>query len=248
MRTIFPVLAAIGAAAVLAAPRADAQLTSAELYVNVDAGASAFDEGVPSDVQSFSDGPRTEDVFLLGGTIPWHLQAVAGGGSASTMGEIVYLATNTSQIFTRGDFTMGAAAAAPAAALAGFDVVLSISFQVENATTYTLSGYVQTGRELDGPEIVACQIDGVVLAGDSRATPLPAGTYAIDAQRTLYPGETAVLQCAAASSGGSGDSNALAWEVAVEGLPEPGAAASTLLCVGSLAAVGRIRRGARRRA
>ena len=97
------------------------------------------------------------------------------------------------------------------------------------------------GRALDGPEVVACQYNGVVLAGDSRAEPLAPGVYPIDAERTLYPGEVGSLECAAASSGGQSDSNTLEWQVAVEGLPEAESGTGMLAAGGTLAAIKRRR-------
>ncbi len=226
----------------LGAMPASAQLSSAELFVNIDAGVSASDMNSPLVSDSFSDGPRTFDVFLASGNIPWDLQVESGGGEAETEGQIEYLATTTSQIFARGDFTMRAAAASPASALAGFDAVMSISFEVETQTTLSLTGFVSTGRELSNPEVVVCQFNGQVLAGDSRATPLAAGTFTFDVERGLFPEETAVIECSAASSGGQANSNTLAWEVTVNGLPEPETTLGTLVGVGALGALARRRR------
>ena len=95
-----------------------------------------------------------------------------------------------------------------------------MDFRVAAPTAYTLTGYVSTAVALDEPEVASCQINGVVLAGDTRATPLPAGTYPILDERFLYPEETASLECSAKSSGALGESNEVAFEVAVNGLPE----------------------------
>lgn len=232
-------------AASVAAPRAGAQLSSAELFVDIDAGVSATDMNIPTDGDSFSDGPRTSDIFLGSGSIPWDVQAAAGAGSATSVGQIQYLATTTSQIYARGDFEFITSVGGDAAALGGFDAGVSIRFQVAIETPYTITGFVSTAQALDGPQVVSCQINGTILAGDTRATPLAAGTYLIDAQRTLFPGETAVLECSAAASGGQNDANTLAWEVTVNGLPEPGPALATLTGVGTIAALARRRRPAR---
>ena len=225
----------------LLAPSAEAQLSSAEMFVNVHAGVSAVDMDVPQSNDSFQDGPRTLDILLDSGSIPWDVQAAAGGGAATSDGLLRYLATTTSQIYSHGDFSMLSSAEFPAAALAGFDAVMSISFQVATQTTFTITGFVSTGRALDDPEVVNCQYNGVVLAGDTRATPLAAGTYVFQEEHTLYPLETGVLGCSAASSGGMSDSNALTWDVAVNDLPEPGTAAGTLAAVAALGALARSR-------
>lgn len=236
----FVPLAALVLGLLLMAPGAEAQLASAELYVNVDAGVSASDFEHPLVSDSFSDGPRSDDIFLGSGTIPWNLHVTSGGGDASTSGQIVYLAA-TSQLFSTGNFTMHAAAGEDASALAGFDAVISIAFQVAVQTTFTIGGYVSASRDLAASEVISCQYNGVILAGDTRATPLPAGVYGIDVERTLYPGETGTLQCSAASSGGQSDTSTLAWDVAIEGLPEPDAAFGSLASVGVLAVLTRRR-------
>jgi hypothetical protein len=237
-------IAAFGLA--IAALPAHAQLTSAELSLNIDAGVSADDVEFPFETQSFSDGPRNEDIFLESATIPWDIFVASGGAQSGSTGQLTYLATNTSQIFTRGEFDFSALAAPPASAIAGFDAVLSIDFQVAVTTTFTITGHVSTVRALDAPEVISCQYNGVVLAGDSRATPLTAGTYVIDAERTLYPDETGSLECAAASSGALTDGNTLVWEVAVNGLPEPGSALASIAACISLASLARRRSGSRR--
>lgn len=219
--------------------RAAAQLSSAELFVNIDAGVSATDEGIPTSFDNFSDGPRNADIFLNSGNIPWNLFAHAGGGTAETNGLLTYLATNTSQIYSRGDFDFEALASTPAAALAGFDAVMGINFQVATQRTFTISGFVSTLHDLDGPEVVNCQYNGVILAGDDRFATLPAGTYFFDVERTLYPLETGALGCSAASSGATADSNTLVWDVTVTGLPEPGPALGTFAAMATLEALRR---------
>ena len=240
-RWIVSGIAALG----VAAPGAEAQLSSAELFVDIDAGVSATDMNIPTDTDTFSNGPITSDIFLGSGSIPWNLQAADGAGAATTVGQVQYLATTTSQIFARGDFEFLTSAGGDAAALGGFDAVVSIRFQVAVETPYTVTGFVSTAQALDAPQVVSCQINGTILAGDTRATPLAAGTYLIDAQRTLFPGETAVLECSAAASGGQNASNTLAWEVTVNGLPEPESALATLTSVGAIAALARRRRPSR---
>lgn len=228
-------------AAALGAAPAHAQLSSAVFFVDADAGVVAVDENVPLEDDLFFDGPRSADVFLQSGTIPWDLFVAAGGAQAGTIGTIEYVATNTSQIFLRGQFSYSALASFPASATAAFDAVVRMDFRVAVPTAYTLTGYVSTAVALDDPEVASCQINGVVLAGDTRATPLPAGTYPILADRFLYPEETASLECSAKASGALGDSNELAFEVAVNGLPEPDAALASLAGVGSVALLGRRR-------
>jgi hypothetical protein len=117
-----------------------------------------------------------------------------------------------------------------------------IRFQVAVQISYTISGFVSTAQALDAAEVAGCQINGTILAGDTRATPLAAGTYRIQAERTLFPAETAVLECSAAASGGQNDSDALAWELTVNGLPEPESALATRTSVGTIAARASLRR------
>jgi hypothetical protein len=225
----------------LGAPRTEAQLVSADLYRDIHAGISASNAPeFPLQQDAFDIAPISSSIFPSSGTIPWNLYLNVGGAEASTDGNIVYLAAS-SQIYTTGNFTMFAGADLPQTAVSDFDAVISISFQVATQTTFTLSGSVSTERALRDEEVVACQYNGVVLAGDSRATPLAPGTYTFDVEHTLYPEETGVLQCAAASSGGMSDANTLTWDVAVNGLPEPGTAAGTLAAVAALAAVARSR-------
>ncbi|HEV7735351.1 MAG TPA: hypothetical protein VGR62_24475 [Candidatus Binatia bacterium] len=195
-----------------AVPRAEAQLATAELFVDIDAGAQATDEGPISDAETFTDGPRTTDVFLGSGSIPWDLQAIAGGGKGDADGQVNYLAA-ASQIILGGTFTIQSAAAAPAAALAGFDAVAKITFEVSAETPYTITGSVSTGRALSEAEVVACQINGTVLAGDSRATTLAPGVYPILREGVAFPGESLAVECSAASSGGTADANTVTFDL-----------------------------------
>lgn len=231
-------LVSFGAMAlVCAAPRAGAQLTSASLFADLNGGVMASAEGFPLDSKSYLPPLISEDIFLESDTITWDLFAVSGGAEATSTGEFTYLATNTSQIFTRGEFFMEALAAPPLAGIASFDAAMSIDFAVAVQTTFTITGFVSTTRALDGPEVVSCQYNGVVLAGDTRATLLDAGTYMFQVERTLFPFESGSLDCSAASSGAAADSNRLIWEVVVSGLPEPGALLASLAGVGALAAI-----------
>ncbi len=205
-------LAVLAALLEIAVPRAEAQLASAELYVDIDAGAQATDEGPVTDAETFTDGPRTADVFLGSGSIPWDLQAIAGGGTGDADGQVNYLAA-ASQIVLGGTFAIKSAATAPAAALAGFDAVAKITFQVSEETPYTITGSVSTGRELSEAEVVACQINGTVLAGDSRATTLAPGSYPILREGVVFPGESFAVECSAASSGGTADENTVTFDL-----------------------------------
>lgn len=242
----FLVLLGLG---VSTASSARAQLTSADLYLNVHAGVSATGVDSPLDTDSFDDGPRSGDIFLQSATIPWDLFVASGGAEAGSTGQLTYVATDTSQIYTRGDFSFDTYAQSPAAALGGFDAVLRIDFQVAVQTTFKLNGFVSALHDLDEPEVVYCQYNGVVLAGDTRATPLPAGNYLfVDVEKTLYPFETGSLECGAEASGGQIASNTLVWEATVSELPEPGVAFSALAAFGSLATLGRLRGAASSRA
>jgi hypothetical protein len=222
--------------ACLAARPAVAQLASAEMFVDIDAGVSASGPSNPFQSETFSNGPRSFDLLGVDDSIGWNLN-VTSGGSAETVGTIDYRAITTYEIVSTGDFSFATLAAPPVSALGGFDATIRIDFQVASVVTFLLSGQVSAARSLDAPDVVACQYNGVVLAGDTRATPLDAGTYAFSVERTLFPNETGSLQCAAASSGGLTDSNELAWRVTVEGLdpaPEPDAALASLAALGVL--------------
>lgn len=233
-------IALVGACALgiacLATRPAAAQLASAEMFLDVDAGVSASGPSNPLQSETFSNGPRSFDLLGVDDSIGWNLN-VTSGGSAETVGTIDYRAITTYEIVSTGDFSFTTLASPPVSAIGGFDATMRIDFQVASVVTFLLTGQVSTGRSLDDPEVVACQYNGVVLAGDTRATPLDAGTYAFSVERTLYPNETGSLQCAAASSGALGDSNVLTWRVTVEGLdpaPEPGAALAGLAAVAGL--------------
>ncbi|MEB2346166.1 MAG: hypothetical protein OZ948_15680 [Deltaproteobacteria bacterium] len=112
---------------------------------------------------------------------------------------------------------------------------MSIDFQVAVPTTFWITGFVSTTRALSAAELVACQYNGVVLAGDTRATPLDAGTYTFQVERTLDPAESGSLDCSAASSGAMADLNTLTWEVSVTDLPEPDTLLGSLAAAGTLA-------------
>lgn len=224
----------------VASPRAHAQLSAAEMFVNIQAGVMAVGDEEPLHSDSFAEGPRNEDIFLKSGTIPFDL-FVASGGQAQSEGQLVYLATNTSEILTTGDYSIHAFATSPDSAIASFDAIFAVDFEVAVQATFTIDGYVSTTRDLSSSEIAACQYNGVILAGDTRATPLPAGTYPFHVERTLYPGEVGSLQCAAAASGATADSATVTWHAAVEGLPEPGATLASLAGLGSVAVLTRRR-------
>jgi hypothetical protein len=224
----------------LSVPRASAQLVRAEAFLDVDAGVSASGPENPLESETFSNGPRSFDLLGVDDSIGWNLNVTAGG-QAETVGTIDYRAITTYEIVTTGDFSFATLASPPVSALGGFDATLRIDFEVASVVTFLLSGEVSTRRDLDAPEVVACTYNGVVLAGDTRATPLGAGTYAFSVERTLFPGEVGSLQCAAASSGGLTDLNELTWRATVEGLdpvPEPGALLASFGALAALLGIG----------
>jgi len=229
--------------ALLPVTPARADLTSAELYVVVDGYARAGDAEHPYQEATFSDGPRFEDVFLDSGAIPWNLDLTVGGAEAESKGRIEYLAA-ASHILMTGQFEMRTAVFPEASAIADFDAVAKIDFHVDSISTLRIRGHVSASVALDEPEVVSCQWGGTILAGDDRATPLAAGVYYFDVERTLYPypAEIGSIQCSAAAGGGTLDSNTLDYEILVEGLPEAESSAGMLAMGGALAALRR-RRG-----
>lgn len=208
MRSFVGILALLLAVTVT---RAEAQLASAELFVDINAGTNATNDVPVSDPQSYGVGPQSSNAFLGSGSFPWLLQSVVTGANAKSEGQLDWLATST-QVRLAGNFHNLIAATAPAAALGGFDAVAKITFTVTEQTPFSIAGSVTTGRELSGPEVVACQINGTVLAGDTRATPLAAGSYAIVYDGVIYPGESFALECAAKSDGGSADTNTVTFD------------------------------------
>lgn len=196
-----------------------AQVASAELFINATAGTNASDENVPSDPQSFHDGPRTTDITLLSDGIPILLQSHAGGADGKVQGQINYLAAAT-QITTSGTFHVQVGALGEAAAaLANVDATLEITFQTAVDTPYHISGHVKSAIDLSNSEVVTCQVNGTVLAGDTRATPLMAGVYPFTRDGTAAANEPISVECAAAWGAGAtstvGFSNDLEWELTV---------------------------------
>lgn len=222
-------------ALLLAAPRAGAQIASAELYFAGFGGVSASDQGLPLVTEQFNVPPYTEDIFLTSDSFPWDLSVTRGGGSASSRGTITWR-TNLAEIELRGiEMRSRSTASLPATALHGFDAVVSVSFQVETETVLRVAGRVSSSRALDAPEVVSCQWGGTILAGDTRATPLAPGTYPFDEERSALPGETYTVMCAAATSGGMNDDSTLAFDLTVsDPLPEPDGALSGLAALGAL--------------
>jgi hypothetical protein len=201
--------------------RADAQLATAELFVNIDAGTNATDAEGNDDPQAYGQGPQTTNVFLGSGSFPWLLQSVVTGANAKSQGQVDYLAAAT-QVRLAGNFHNEMASAAPAAAAGGFDAVVKITFTVAEQTPFAIAGGVSTGRALSGPEVVTCQLNGTVLAGDTRATPLDAGDYPIVYDSVAFPGETFALECAARSDGGGADASTVGFDATLtfgEGTP-----------------------------
>lgn len=223
MRSLLGVLLLLLAMTV---PRAHAQLATAELFVDIDAGTNATDGEGNDDPQAYTQGPRSEDAFLGSGSFPWLLQSVVTGASAKSTGQVDYLSAAT-QVRLAGNFHNEIESAAPSAASGGFDAVVKVTFTVSEETPYTIAGGVSTGRALDEAEVVACQINGRVLAGDSRATPLPAGSYGITYESVAYPGESFALECAAKSNGGTGDASTVSFEATVTFGDGDGGPAST---------------------
>lgn len=226
----------------LHATPAGADLTSAELYVVVDGYARAGDAEHPYQEATFNDGPRSEDVFLDSGAIPWDLDLTVGGAEAESKGRIEYLAA-ASHILMTGEFQMRTAVFPEASAIADFDAVAKIDFHVDTITTLRIRGHVSASVALDEPEVVSCQWGGTILAGDTRATALDAGVYYFDVERTLYPypAEIGSIQCAAAAGGGTLDSNTLEYEILVEGLPEAESSVGMLAAVAALTTLRRRR-------
>jgi hypothetical protein len=213
-----------------AVPRAHAQLATAELFANIHAGTNATDDTPTSDPQAYDHGPTTTDAFLGSGSFPWLLQSVVTGASAKSTGQVDWLAAAT-QVRLAGTFQNDIESTAPSAAAGGFDAIAKITFTVTEQTPYTISGGVHTNRALDEAEVVACQINGRVLAGDSRATPLAAGSYGIAYESVAYPGESLALECAAKSNGGTADANTVTFEATVtfgDGDGGPGTTTTTL--------------------
>lgn len=211
MRSLLGVLLLLPAMTV---SRAHAQLATAELYVDIHAATHANDDTPTTDNQTYDRGPETTNGFLGSGTFPWLLQSVVTGASAKSQGQVDWL-TAATQVRLAGSFHNEIESAAPSAASGGFDAVAKITFTVAEQTPFTIAGGVMTGRALDDAEVVACQINGTVLAGDSRATPLAAGSYGITYQSVAYPGESFALECAANSSGGTGDASTVTFEATV---------------------------------
>jgi hypothetical protein len=195
----------------LAVPRAHAQLATAELYVNIHAATHATDDTPTTDNQTYDHGPTTTDAFLGSGSFPWLLQSVVSDAMAKSQGQVDWLAAAT-QLRLAGNFHNEIESAAPSAASGGFDAIAKLTFTVTQQTPFSIAGGVSTGRALSASEVVACQINGTVLAGDTRATPLAAGDYPIVHQGTIYPGETFSLECAARSDGGTSDASTVGFD------------------------------------
>jgi hypothetical protein len=198
----------------LAVPRAYAQLASAELFVDIHAATHATDDTPKTDNQTYDHGPTTTDGLLGSGSFPWMLQSVVTDASAKSTGQVDWLAAAT-QLRLAANVHNEIESAAPSAASGGFDAVIKLTFTVSEQTPFTIAGGVSTGRALSDSEVVACQINGTVLAGDSRATPLPAGDYPIDHQGVISPGESFSLECAARSDGGTADASTVGFDATV---------------------------------
>lgn len=226
-------------AAAFAAERAGAEISAATLYRIESSGAGASAPDFPYQSETSSLGPITTDVYGQSGSDPLDVSVVRGSAYASATGSVSYRTNLVEVRLDSSPLEMRTQAEPPESALASLDAVLQISFQVDVPTTFAIVGHVSSLRDLAVPEVVACQWNGVVLAGDTRATPLAAGTYPFTEERTVYPLETAVVECAAATSGGMTDRSALSFELVARDVsaPEPDAGLATLAALGTLGAL-----------
>jgi hypothetical protein len=200
----------LAAVLLLGAGEACAQVTSVEVYRHVDAGAAASDAGVGAANDPFEFGPNTTVVLSGGGNTTFDVNMDKGGGHSEAHGLIQYLVSQ-SEITASGKFTEFTSVIDSASASAGIDATISLKFSVAEKASYRLWGWIQTPKALSNPELLACLRGGVVLAGDSRATPLESGVYMFDEDREIFPEDPVTIECGAACSAAQGESDNISW-------------------------------------
>lgn len=194
----------------LCAAEARAQVTSVEVYRDVDAGAAASDQNVGGANDPFQFGPNTTVVLSGGGNTTFDVNMDKGGGHSEAHGLIQYLVSQ-SEITASGKFTEFTSVIDQASASAGIDATISLKFSVAEKASYRIWGWIQTPKALTDPELLACLRNGVVLAGDSRATPLASGVYMFDQDREIFPEDPVTIECGAACSAAQGQSDDISW-------------------------------------
>ena len=185
------------------ADSAEAQLVDATLFKNITAGAAAFDENPPGVNKNYDDGPSSDPIPFGAQVIPINLVATFGGAESSIHGQIAYQVLS-SELTAKGFVRhYSKATGEHASASAGFDAVVSFQFDASEQSEYRIFGWVKSDRDLSEPELVACQRNGVVLAGDTRATTYALGLQKFEEVRTIYPNDPVTIECGAVASGGA---------------------------------------------
>lgn len=187
----------------LGAGPAGAQLVDATLFKNITAGAGAFDDNGPGDNESYANGPSNDPIPFGAQVIAINLVATDGGAQSSVHGQISYQVLS-SELTAKGFVRHYSKATGElASALAGFDAVMSFRFDASEQSEYRIFGWVKSDRDLSEPELIACQRNGIVLAGDTRATLYPLGLQQFEDVRTIFPNEPVTIECGAVASGGA---------------------------------------------
>jgi hypothetical protein len=194
---------------------AHAQIVDTTLHKEISAGAGTFDLNETGPNETLSEGPATDPLPLGTDTLPIHVASHIASASAQVDGDIEYQLFDSELLASARVFHSSRVTNDTASAASGFDAVVQFEFDVSTQSEYRIVGWVSSSRPLLGPELISCQRNGVILAGDTRATPYPGGLQTFDETRTAFPNDPVTILCGAVASGGQTASGTVAWQFAV---------------------------------
>ncbi len=177
--------------------RSQAQITGADVYEDLSAGAYASSAGNPTVNDAVTvAGVTTPVAGSDSKNLPIELSAASGGGSSSVSGGTTW-AVAPFQIDASGTFDLTAHGATQATGQAGADSVIAVDFGVETQVPYTVTGTVRTAKALNpSTERLQCQDSGIVLVDTATASASAGSFVPFERSSTIFPGERRQISCA----------------------------------------------------